>query len=83
MCGLFGGGLWKAWAQRELKKAIIVAVCGGWRISNDVVGDRTDKFLERSGECVNVGPSMGVNGGKKLVKRVGEDMLWRGWGGGV
>ncbi len=56
---------------------------GGWRITNNVVGDRTDKVLERAGECVNVGPRMGVNGGKKLVKRVGEDMLQRVWGRGA
>ncbi len=47
------------------------------------MGDGADKVPERASECVNIGPIVGVNGVEKLFKRVGEDWLQRGWGGGA
>ncbi len=68
---------------RGAKKAVVVAVWGGWQIANDAVGDGADKVLEGASECVNIGPRMGVDGGKALVKRVGVDRLQRTCGGGA
>ncbi len=58
------------------EKAVVIAIRGGWRVSNSVVGDWVDKVMERTHECVNVGPRVVVNGLDKMVKRAVMYRLW-------
>ncbi len=61
------------------EKAVVVAVGGGkGRIASDVMDDWLDKGLEGTGEGVDMGPRVGVNGFDKLVKRaVRCEKEWR------
>ncbi len=64
------------------ENAVVVAVQGGWRIANNVVGDWADKVMERAGEGVNVRPRVVVDGLDKMVERAMMYLLWRIWGVG-
>ncbi len=58
------------------EKAVVVAVRGGkGRIASDVIGHQLDKGLEGTGEGLNVGPRVIVNGLNKVVERAVMDQL--------